>query len=177
MLGPVARSLPALAAVAAVAVVGAASAGGAARLTPCAGSQLAGAFKAVPGSAGAGNITYALTLRNVSHSECTLTGLPQGRLLGKTGKALPTNVRAAFPGALAAVLVRLAPGKSTRATARFTPDVPGPGEPVAGTQCEPVAYRFRVAAPGGGTTKVKLAPPTSVCVHGRLLFSAYGIVT
>ena len=28
-------------------------------------------------------------------------------------------------------------------------------------------------APGGGTTKAKLGPPTPVCEHGQLLFSGY----
>jgi hypothetical protein len=140
----------------------------------CKGAQLAGTFKVVPGSAGAGNIVYALVLKNVSHSTCRLTGLPQGRLLGKTGKPLPTHVVPAFKGALAAVLVTLAPGKSTRATARFSPDVPGQGEPVAGKQCEPTSYWFRVTGQGGGTTKVKLQPATPVCEHGQLQFTAYG---
>ncbi|HZP73208.1 MAG TPA: DUF4232 domain-containing protein [Gaiellaceae bacterium] len=151
----------------------AASADGSRTLAPCTGAQLAGTFKVVPGSAGAGNISYNLRLKNVSHATCTVTGLPQGRLLGKTGKMLPTHVRAALPGALTAVLVRLAPGRSTHATARFTPDVPGPGEPTSGTRCEPVAYWFRVTAPGDGTARAKISPPTPVCVHGRLLFSAY----
>jgi hypothetical protein len=83
-------------------------------------------------------------------------------------------VIAAFPGALTAILVRLAPGQSTRATARFSPDVPGTGEPVSGRRCEPVSYWFRVAAPGGGISKVRLSPSTPVCEHGRLQFSAYG---
>jgi uncharacterized protein DUF4232 len=152
----------------------ASSAGAATRLTSCTGSQLSGTFKVVPGSAGAGNIVYALVLKNVSTHQCTVTGLPQGRLLGKTGKALPTHVRAAFPGALTAVLVRLAPGKRTKATARFSPDVPGPGEGSPGKTCEPVSYWFRVTGQGGGTTKVKLSPPTPVCEHGSLSFSAYG---
>ena len=143
----------------------------------CTGIQLAGSFKAVPNSVGAGNITYALVLRNRSHVACQLTGLPSARLLGKTGNPLPTAVRAAFPGALSAVLVRLAPGARTRATARFSPDVPGVGEPVSGPRCEPVAHQLRVNAQGGGTTTVAVTPPTSVCEHGRLLFSAYGIVT
>ena len=82
-------------------------------------------------------------------------------------------MRAAFPGALTAILATLRPGQSTRATARFSPDVPGAGEQVAG-RCEPVAYWFRVAGQGGGSKTVKIAPPTSVCEHGRLLFSAYG---
>jgi hypothetical protein len=138
----------------------------------CRGAQLAGTFSAVAGSAGAGNITYALKLKNVSASACTVTGLPQGVLLGRTHKVLPTHVQAAFPGALSAILVTLPPGRSTRATARFSPDVPGPGEQTTG-RCEPVAWWFRVAGQGGGSTTVKVGPPTSVCEHGRLLFSAY----
>ncbi len=140
----------------------------------CRGSQLHGSFSALRGSAGAGNISYRLVLTNVSQMQCSVTGLPQGRLLGKGGKPLPTHVRAAFPGALSAVLVRLAPGHKAYATARFSPDVPGAGEPVAGRNCEPTSWFFRVAARGGGTTKVKVAPPTPVCEHGQLQFSAYG---
>jgi len=143
----------------------------------CKGSQLAGSFSAVRGSAGAGNISYALVLRNRSTAACTLTGLPSVRLLGRSGKRLPTTVKPAFAGALAAVLVTLEPGQSSRATARFSPDVPGPGEPTQGTLCERVAYRLRVNAQGGGTVTVPIKPPTSVCEHGRLLFSAYGTRT
>jgi hypothetical protein len=141
----------------------------------CTGKQLAGSFAVVPGSAGAGNIVYELVLKNVSTKTCTLTGLPQGRLLDRAGERLPTHVRAAFPGGLAAVLVRLAPGKKTYASARFSPDVPGPGEPVAGTSCEPKAWWFRVAGQAGGTARVRLTPPTPVCEHGQLQFSAYGL--
>lgn len=141
----------------------------------CTGAQLRGSFSVVRGSAGAGNISYKLVLENVSSHMCTVTGLPQGRLLGKAGKALPTRVRAAFPPGLTAILVRLAPGDSTFATARFSPDVPGVGEPTAGTKCEPTAWFFRVTGQGGGTTKVKVTPPTPVCEHGRLFFSAYSV--
>jgi hypothetical protein len=141
----------------------------------CTGAQLKGTFSVVRGSAGAGNVTYRLLLKNVSSHRCVVTGLPQGRLLGKTGKALPTTVMASAPGMLTAVLVRLAPGGSTFATARFSPDVPGPGEPTAGRRCEPTAWYFRVAAQGGGTTRATLAPPTPVCEHGRLFFSAYSV--
>jgi hypothetical protein len=157
-----------LAAVASTAAVGSSDAS-------CSGAQLKGSFSVVRGSAGAGNITYKLVLKNASSRMCTLTGLPQGRLLGKTGKALPTHVRAAFPGALTAILVRLAPGATTFATARFSQDVPGTGEPAAGRKCEPTAWSFRVTGQGGGTTRVKLAPPTPVCEHGQLLFSAYSV--
>jgi hypothetical protein len=152
-----------------VAALGVASTAGAAHaVARC----LAGIFAAVPGSAGAGNITYALRLKNVSRSTCTVTGLPQGALLDSARRRLPTHVRAAFPQALSAILVTLASGHSTRATARFSPDVPGPGEQSTG-RCEPVASWFRIAGQGGGTTTVKVTPRTSVCEHGRLLFSVY----
>jgi Protein of unknown function (DUF4232) len=157
-----------------LAALAAVSTAGAARdVARCRGAQLAGSFAAVPGSPGAGNITYKLKLRNTSSSACTLTGLPAGRLLGRHRGPLPTHVRAAFPGGLTAPLVTLAPGRSAHATARFSPDIPGPGEQTLG-RCEPVAYWFRVAGQGGGTATVKLAPPTSVCEHGQLMFSAYG---
>jgi hypothetical protein len=138
----------------------------------CRGAQLAGSFSAVPGSAGAGSITYALRLRNRSATTCTVTGLPQGLLLGQRRQALPTHIRAAFPNELSAVLVTLAPGHSTRANARFSPDVPGPGEQTV-RRCEPVAWWLRVAGQGGGSTTVKISPPTSVCEHGRMFFSGY----
>jgi hypothetical protein len=142
-------------------------------ITFCKGSQLAGTFAVVPGSAGAGNITYSLRLKNTSASTCSVTGLPQGQLLGRRGGKLPTHVRAAFPGALSAVLVTLHHGQTTKATARFSPDVPGTGEQMMGGPCEPTAYSFRVSA-NGATTTVKLLPPTPVCEHGQLQFSAYG---
>jgi hypothetical protein len=141
----------------------------------CKGAQLAGSFSAVKGSPGAGNISYALHLRNVSRTACAVTGLPQGQLLGRHGGKLPTNIRAAFPGALAAVLVILDPGQWTRATARFSPDVPGTGDSQQPGPCEPTAYSLRVNARGGGTTTAKLLPPTPVCERGRLQFSAYGL--
>jgi hypothetical protein len=147
---------------------------GAAEIAFCKGAQLTGHFAVIPGSAGAGSVSYRLRLKNRSTRACSLTGLPVARLLGRTGKPLPTHIRAAFPGALTAVLVTLAPGHTAKASARFSPDVPGPGEPVSGRQCEPTAHRLRVTARGGGATTVPVRPPTPVCEHGRLFFSAYG---
>jgi hypothetical protein len=156
-----------------VVVVAAGAARGASAIEFCKGSQLAGSFDVIPGSPGAGSVSYRLTLRNVSSTTCSLTGLPQVQLLGKTGKKLPTNVRAAFPGALTAILVTLAHGRASHATARFSPDVPGVGEGRVGT-CEPTAYSLRVSLQGGGPTIVKVRPPTPVCEHGTMSFSAYG---
>jgi hypothetical protein len=158
--------------VGAVAALSASAAFGHRTAAPCAGKQLAGRFAVVYGSAGAGNIVYKLALKNTSATNCTVTGLPQGQLLGNTKAKLPTHVRAAHANQLTAILVTLKPGSSTYATARFSPDVPGTGEQMIG-QCEPKAYWFRVTAPGGGTTTVNVAPPTPVCEHGTLSFSAY----
>ncbi|HEY8645436.1 MAG TPA: DUF4232 domain-containing protein [Gaiellaceae bacterium] len=160
--------------VGAVAALSASTAFGHKTAVRCAGTQLAGRFAVVYGSAGAGNIVYKLTLKNISATPCTVTGLPLGQLLGKTKAKLSTHVRAAHPSQLTAILVTLVPGSSTFATARFSPDVPGTGEQMQGP-CEPKAYWFRVRAPGGGTTTVQVAPPTSVCEHGTLSFSAYSV--
>jgi uncharacterized protein DUF4232 len=138
---------------------------------PCEGADLSGSFSAVPGSAGAGNIVYALRLRNASHGICFVTGIPGVVLLDQHGKALPTQASPSFPGALAAIMVRLAPGKTAKATARFSPDVPGKGETVNGP-CEATAYKLRVTPNGGGSLIAPLAPPTAVCEHGAMKFSA-----
>ena len=131
---------------------------------------MTGRFAVVRGSAGAGNIVYALTLTNRSSGRCTVQGLPKVRLLGRQGVPLPTHVTRAFPGG--APVVRLPPGGRARATARFSPDVPGRGEPVLGRQCERTAHRLRVRLRGGGVI-APIVPPTPVCSHGAMQFSVY----
>ena len=111
-------SLAALVVAAAAALSASAAFGHRTATSACTGSQLAGRFAVVYGSAGAGNIVYKLALRNTSTVSCKITGLPQGQLLGKTKAKLPTHVRAAHPNQLTAILVTLAPGASTFATAR-----------------------------------------------------------
>jgi hypothetical protein len=130
---------------------------------------LTGSFKVVPNSAGAGNIVYTLRLHNSGTSSCLLRGLPQVRLLGASGGALPTKV-VRDPRFTPKPFV-LRPGHTASAQARFTPDVPGPGEQTVGA-CEPVAHRLRVVA-GGATVVVPIRPPTRVCVHGRMTFTSY----
>lgn len=139
----------------------------------CRGADLAGRFALVPNSEGAGNVVYRLRLVNRSHATCDVTGLPAVRLLGKTGKVLPTHPIPARPGEATAVLVALAPGAAAVADARFSPDVPGVGEGSTGP-CEPKAYELRVTARGGGATVVPISPPTPVCEHGQLQLSLYG---
>lgn len=135
--------------------------------------MLSGTFTVIRGSAGAGSISYALRLTNRSERACFVSGLAGLRLLGRMGDPLPTQVKPSFPPGLRAVRVVLNPGGHAKATARFSPDVPGPGEPAAGRLCEPTAYRVRVTpTPGKGTLVAPVSPPTPVCIHGRILLSA-----
>jgi uncharacterized protein DUF4232 len=168
-----ARRISALLSVAAAALAFAGG-GSTSPVRPCTGSMLSGTFSAIYGSAGAGNISYALRLRNRSRLICFVSGLAGLRLLDRTGRALPTRVEPAFSTGLTAVRVVLQPGRRARATARFSPDVPGPGEPV-GRTCERTAYTVRVSPPpGGGTLLAPVKPPTPVCIHGRMFLSALG---
>lgn len=137
----------------------------------CKGSNLSGSFTVVRGSAGAGNIVYKLRLRNASSATCFVTGIPGLRLLARNGSSLPTHATPANRGALTAVMVTLRPGKAAATTARFSPDVPGPGEVVM-RQCEPTAYKLRVTPSGGGTVVVPVTPPTAVCSHGSMTLPA-----
>jgi hypothetical protein len=135
----------------------------------CDGTQLAAAFALVPGSAGAGQIAYALTVKNSSQRVCSVRGVPQATLLGATGTALPTHVRAAGGGKRPIVLP---PGASAVAQARFSPDVAGQGDSQTGA-CQPVAHTLQVMVTGGGVTEAPIKPPTSVCQQGTLHFEAF----
>ena len=138
---------------------------------PCKTGELSGRFAVVPGSGGAGNIVYSLQVRNRSSHVCAGSGLPRLQLLGATGRALPTHVEPAFRGAGTAVIVYLSPGASAWASARFTPDVSGPGEQTRG-QCEPAAASVRATVgPVAAQLVAPVVPATPVCVSGRLSVS------
>jgi hypothetical protein len=137
---------------------------------PCTGNQLAGSFALVPGSAGAGQIVYALTLKNTSSRPCSLRGIPSGTLLGATGAALPTHITAAGAGRTKRVVLQ--PGASAFAQARFSPTVPGQGDSQSGT-CQPTAHTLQLTAAGGGVTDAAIKPPTSVCEQGSLNFEVF----
>lgn len=134
----------------------------------CSAAQLRGTMAVIPGSAGAGNIVYALRLRNAGRAACVVSGRPALLLLSAHGKPLPTHVLVS--GAATAVLVRLAPGAVAVTQLRFSPDVPGVGEPAVSGGCEAVAHAVRVtlASPGHGTLRAPIRPPTRVCEHGRM---------
>ena len=141
----------------------------------CSGGDLGGSFSEVPGSAAAGSITYTLTLTNTSSAACHVSGIPQLQLLDAQGGAVPTTVSAAQPGQAAAAKIVLQPGASAKADARFSPDVPGPGEgqpQAAGRShlCEPTAHQLQVTV-GVDSVTVPVSPPTPVCSHGALRLS------
>jgi hypothetical protein len=142
---------------------------------PCTGAMLSGTFRVIPGSPGAGNIVYRLRIKDTSTKACFVTGLPGVTLLDAVGRKLPTTSSfAGHPGMLTAVQVPLVPGSGAATlTARFSPDVPGPGEPVSGKQCEPTAYKLRVTPSGGGSVVVPISPPTPVCEHGGLQLTSF----
>lgn len=135
----------------------------------CSGAQLSATFAEVPGSEGAGQIAYSLTLTDKSAQPCFVSGIPQVQLLDANGSPLPTHVVPAQPGTATAARIALSPSASAIASARFSPDVPGQGDAGSGP-CQPVAHTLVVTANGGGTTSAPIAPPTSVCEQGRLSF-------
>lgn len=134
--------------------------------TMCAAGDLGGVFKVVPGSAGAGQISYELVLTNTSQHDCIVTGMPTLQLLAASGSTLPTHEDAAHPGQATAALITLHPGEAASAQARFSPDVAGPGDQQSGA-CQPKAATVRVSV-GSGTLDAPVQPPTSVCEQGAL---------
>ena len=135
----------------------------------CSGADLSGSFAAVPGSAGAGQISYALSLTNSSRSACFVSGIPQLLLLDAQGGALSTAVSAEQPGQGTAAKIVLQPGAAATAQARFSPDVPGVGESQTGA-CEPTAATLRVTPIGAESLDAPITPPTAVCEQGQLNF-------
>lgn len=126
----------------------------------CKGADLSGRFALVPGSAGAGNVVYRLTVTKRTAGTCFLSGIPQLRLLSRAGKALPTQAMLANRGMGTAVRVVLRKGDATSLSARFSPDVP----PACGVR----AWALRVWPGGGGSLTVAVAPATKVCQRGTL---------
>jgi hypothetical protein len=135
---------------------------------PCVADALSGTFSVIPGSPGAGGISYRLRLVNSSSESCTVSGIPEMLLLDEQGAKLPTNVSPANPGQAAAKVV-VAPGAAATADARFSPDVPGGSEPTD-APCEPRAFTLVVTI-SGGSVVAPIRPPTPVCERGTLNFS------
>jgi len=139
--------------------------------TACTGDAMTGTFTEIPGSPGAGQISYRLRVKNASPVACFVSGLPSVQLLAQGGADLPTNARAAQPGTATAARIVLQPGSAASADARFSPDVNGVGDQTNG-QCQPKAVTLRVAL-GGAPLDAPITPPTSVCERGTLSFSLF----
>lgn len=139
---------------------------------PCAAGSLQGSFDVVPGSPGAGQISYTLKLTNTGATPCYVSGIPQVQLLGTTGGALATSASAEPPAPANPPKVSLQHGSSAVAEARFSPDVNGTGDSTTG-QCQPTATVLRVTAQGGGTLDAPIQPPTPVCEQGSLHFRIF----
>ena len=139
---------------------------------PCAGTQLVATFVLIPNSAGAGQIAYALAVKNSSQSSCSVHGIPNGTLLTENGTALPTHVKTSGAGGKRVVLP---PGASATAQARFSPDVASDGDSQSGA-CQPQAHTFELTTRSGGVTEAPIKPPTSICQQGTLHFEPFDYV-
>ncbi|MFL6110226.1 MAG: DUF4232 domain-containing protein [Catenulispora sp.] len=124
-----------------------------------------GTWKTVPGSEGAGHVAADISLRNTSTHPCTVAGYPAVSLLASDQHPLPTNV-VRFPTAVTTVTV--APGAWVHSEVRYSPNIPGPGEPQTG-ECEPMTVHALAQLPGDTAwAKVTLPAPTMVCEKGTL---------
>jgi hypothetical protein len=139
-------------------------------LARCGPSSVRATFSLVPGSQGAGQVEYTLTITNTGRASCTISGLPAIRLLGAGHVALATRAHADGGGSHA---VKLAAGRWAQSNATFSPDIAASNEP--GDRCEPLAYSLALTLRGGGRL---LAPmdPTMVCQHGAIAFTRLRVV-
>jgi hypothetical protein len=131
----------------------------------CRAGQLSATMTHIFGSEGAGSTGYRLNLKNHGRHRCRLGNHPGLELLGANGKGLSTHVKAF--GQAGTVTIRA--GHTAKARLRFSPDIPGPGEPAKGP-CEPKAHSVKVflKAPARGSLLGPVEPPTSVCEHGSI---------
>ena len=151
-----------------VAVAGAAAAFGAAPASVPACAELSGTFARIAGSEGAGNVSYRLRLRNESQAACAFAGLRSVVLLDRQGKKLPSA-----PELPARTRIVLGPGDAAVSEGRFSPSVPGPGEP-DDRPCQRTAGWLQVTvALGRAAVTIAVLPPTRVCSSGRIAFRAF----
>jgi hypothetical protein len=130
----------------------------------CVASKLKGSFLVIPGSAGAGHVEARVVLTNISSAPCTTFGYVGMQLLGASDTPLPTHV-VRSPGSEPAIT--LAPGGSASATARFSPDIPGPGDAPSGA-CQPVAQGTEITPPNDTHFVVAPGLMSSVCSQGTI---------
>jgi hypothetical protein len=149
----------------------AATATGSATATPtatgsaprCAPAHVSAMMTQIPGSGSAGHIDYRVAIKNRGAASCTLGNHPGLRLLKTNGQRLPTHVTKLGRQRL----VTITPGHSASARLHFSPDIPGPLEPVRGL-CQPVAHKVTVFLTPTKSVVGPVRPPTPVCEHGAI---------
>lgn len=129
----------------------------------CNSSFLRAKMSLINGSRGAGSVGYLLTIRNHGPGVCVVNGHPELKLIGARGEPLPTRVKDQGQRGLKAIGL----GETRSAKLRFSPDIPGPGEPTEGP-CEPPAHEVKVILSQSITVVAPVEPPTSVCEHGTI---------
>jgi hypothetical protein len=135
---------------------------------PCVSAGLRGGFTLIPGSQGAGNVVGRIVLTNVGPAPCRTGGYVGMQLLAANGQPLPTTVEREVASVQPVLVV--VPGASASATARWSPDVAGPGDSTSG-QCQPTATATDITPPNDRTHLVVPGPGTSVCERGILVVS------
>jgi len=131
----------------------------------CTADRLSAQMIHIAGSDAAGSTGFDLKISNHGGGACLVGSHPELSLLGSGSKPIPTHVKPV--GRTSHVPIR--PGKTVVARLRFSPDVPGPGEPQHG-RCEPVAHhvKVRLTDSAHGSLVGPIQPPTSVCEHGSI---------
>lgn len=149
-----------------VAAIAATSASGS--VQQCSAQHLSAKMTLIKGSFGAGNVSYKLSVKNNGPGSCIMSTYPGLKLVSATGKALPTRVK---PTQKAKTNV-IPAGQTATAKLRFSPDIPGPGEPTHGA-CEPKAAKIVVSL-NPTTVRGPINPPTSVCQKGLMTMTPLG---
>lgn len=135
----------------------------------CVPSQLAGRWTGVVGSAGMGQVSSDLALRNTSAWACTVDGYPAFTLYSAVGAALPTRI-SFVPAPVPLLIVQ--PGGWVHSELRYSANVPSEGELESGP-CEPKAAYALVTIGGGGTVRADLDTAQPVCGRGRVAAKPY----
>lgn len=139
----------------------------------CSATEMpSGTWRVVPDSQGAGHVAADIALQNTSGHTCTVTGFPGVSLLASNDHPLPTNV--VKDNAVAVKTLTVAPGGWVHSEMRYSPNVPGPGEPQNGGQCEPMTVHALAQLPGSPKwSHITLDNPTPVCEKGQLQSKAF----
>ncbi|MEY9929938.1 hypothetical protein ABH926_004580 [Catenulispora sp. GP43] len=135
--------------------------------TACTTTEMpSGTWRTVPDSQGAGHVAADIAFQNTSSHTCTVAGFPGISLLASNDHSLPTNVLK--DNSVAVTTISVAPGAWVHAEMRYSPNIPGPGEPQNG-QCEPMTVHAVAQLPGDSAwSRVTLDNPTTVCEKGEL---------